>query len=161
MENIELRRLTSDYYSEHAHLAEAMDFDPITRKPNDKGRGFGVCLVDILGHQFAIPLRTDMAHKENFPTKFKKNDAGRVLREGLDYSKAVIITDQRFISSKLFVTRDKEEYLKISNSEKRILRDFEKYINKYIKAVKKPDENIIKEYQYSTLKNYHTELGLD
>ena len=161
MTNIELRRLTSDYYSEHAHLKEAMDFDKVTRKPDDKGRGFGVCLVDILGHQFAIPLRTTMYHKENFPTKFKKDDNGRVVREGLDYSKAVIITDQRFISSTTFETREKEEYLKINGSEKKILRDFEKYIKKYIKAVKKPDENILKEYKYSTLQNYHAELGLD
>lgn len=161
MKNIALRRLTSDYYSEHAHLKEAMDFNKVTGKPEDKGRGFGVCLVDILGHQFAIPLRTNMHHKENFITKFRKDDKGRVIREGLDYSKAIIITDQRFIASEPFVTRDKEEYLKISNSEKRILKDFEKYVQKYIKAVKKQDQNILKEYRYSTLQNYHTELGLD
>lgn len=161
MKNIALRRLTSDYYSEHAHLAEALDFDRITKVPNDKGRGFGVCLVDILGHQFAIPLRSNMSHKDNFPTKFSKDASGRTLRQGLDYSKSVIITDKRFISEKPFKTREKEEYLKINRAEKKILKEFEDYVNKYIEAVRKPDEHILAEYNYSTLKNYHVELGLN
>lgn len=158
MSDIILRQLTSDFYVENSHLQEALDK---MKDDNfkDKGRGYGVLMVDVLGHKFAIPLRSDMTHKNNFATAISKNESKRTIRKGLDYSKAVIITEERFISSQPFKI-PQEEFLKINKAEHLIILEFTKTLSKYITAVQKQDRNILREYAFSTFKNYHLELGL-
>lgn len=51
-------------------------------------------------------------------------------------------------------------YIEIGKKEKKIKEDFEKVLNKYIKAYRKNDENILREFKYSTFQYYHNELGL-
>lgn len=158
MSDIILRQLTSDFYSENSHLQEALD-KMKDGKFEDKGRGYGVLMVDVLGHKFAIPLRSEMTHKNNFATGIFKNASKKTIRKGLDYSKAVIITEERFVSSQPFKI-PQDEFLKISKAEHQIILAFTKTLSRYIKAVQKQDKNILREYAFSTFKNYHFELGL-
>lgn len=156
MAKITLHQLTQAFYDEHSHLLEVED----KRRDGtfvNKGRGYGVLLVKINGQKFAIPLRSKMNHKENFHTKIY-TDNGRKYRKGLDYSKAVIITDERFVALRSFKI-DQQEFLKIAKAENHIIQSFEKYVDRYIQAFNTQDQNILKKYSYSTLKNYHTELG--
>ncbi|MCR8636952.1 type III toxin-antitoxin system TenpIN family toxin [Paenibacillus radicis (ex Xue et al. 2023)] len=149
---IVFHRLTSDFYKEHTHLVETI---------KDEGRGYGVLLVTVLGYKFAIPLRSkmDLNHPANFTTKIHSPD-GKNVRHGLDYTKALIITEDRFVlSEKDYKLRDKSDYLKIVELEHKIIIDFEKFVQKYIKAVKKQDKHILRQYRFSTMKNYHVELG--
>lgn len=152
--SIILRQLTKDFYEEN-DLIEMLD------KNNDKGRGYGVLLVKIAGHRFAIPLRSNMhiRHKDGYTTRiYNKN--GNKYRHGLDFSKAVIIKKQQYISSKPFILVNKSDFVKIRKSEYHIITSFEKYINRYTRAVKKNDMNMLKPYRFSTLQNYHKELGI-
>lgn len=151
---IEFHQLTSDFYIECENLIETID------KDGDKGRGYGVLLVLVQNYKFAIPLRSRMhiGHKDGFTTKIHKPE-GKDVRHGLDYSKAIIITDEKFISTSLFFLKEKSDYVKINKAENKIINDFEKYILKYIMAVKKNDKNVLRRYRFSTLQNYHKELG--
>jgi protein AbiQ len=152
---IVFHQLSPDFYREHTHLAEMID------KGRDKGRGYGVLLVNVLGYKFAIPVRSKMAmkHPGNFTTKIHSPE-GKNVRHGLDYTKAVIITDDRFINTqKEFMLVEKSDYVKINDNEHKIIADFEKFVRKYIKAVNKNDRNILNDYRFSTLVNYHKELG--
>ncbi|EHL79324.1 type III toxin-antitoxin system TenpIN family toxin [Bacillus smithii] len=160
MPNIEFRQLTPDFYAEHQHLVEIIDKGK-DGKITNKGRGYGVLLVDVYGYKFAIPLRSRMHinHTDNFTTKIYRYNGKRV-RHGLDYSKAVIITEMRFVSKAPFFLADKSDFVKISKSEHIIIAAFEKYVTRYIRAVQKEDKNILRRYKYSTLQNYHRELGL-
>ncbi|MDC3417654.1 hypothetical protein NC799_12170 [Aquibacillus sp. 3ASR75-54] len=114
-------------------------------------------MVNVKGYQFAIPLRSSMNHKENFTTKFVQ-ERGKKVRKGLDYSKAVIITDKRFVSLHPFKIQQ-DEFLKIVKAEVHIIKSFKKYVDRYIEAYKKNDSNILRKYKFSTLQNYHDELG--
>jgi protein AbiQ len=158
--NIEFYQLTSYFYAEHKHLVEIID-KGLDGKLVDKGRGYGVLLIKVKGYKFAIPLRSKMHinHKDNFTTKIHGPN-GKKVRHGLDYSKAVIITDMRFVSVTPFLLHNKSDFLSIRKAEHIIIPAFEKYISRYVKAVQKPDKNILKRYKYSTLQNYHHELGL-
>ena len=158
MSDIIIRQLTSDFYNENGHLDEIMD-KMKDGKFKDKGRGYGVFMVVILGHKFAIPLRSGMTHKNNFPTVISKDELQKTVRKGLDYSKAVIITEERFVSTSPFKI-PQEEFLKISKSEHQIIMKFTKSISRYITAVKNQDQNVLREYKFSTFKNYHLEFGL-
>jgi protein AbiQ len=156
-QDIVFHQLTAEFYKDHHHLKERLD------KWEDKGRGYGVLLVAVAGHTFAIPLRSkmDVNHPANFYTKIHSPE-GKQVKHGLDYTKAVIITDsERYISKAEFKLADKNDYVKIIEAQHRIIKAFEKYVKKYIDAVKKQDSNILqsRKYRYSTLQNYHEELG--
>ncbi|MFE2710366.1 type III toxin-antitoxin system TenpIN family toxin [Streptomyces mirabilis] len=155
MAKIKLHQLTQDFYDEHSHLTEIADKNS-NGNLEDKGRGYGVLMIEIKVYQFAIPLRSKMKHKENFPTKIYTQH-NKKYRKGLDYTKAIIITDPRFVSHRSFKI-PQDEFLKIVNSENRIIQSFEKYVNRYVQAYNTGDENILRKYQFSTLQNYHTEL---
>jgi protein AbiQ len=159
---INFHQLTPDFYAENSHLVEILDKDKRTGVITDKGRGYGVLLVDVKGYKFAIPLRSTMHinHRDNFTTRIHVVD-GEKVRHGLDYSKAVIIHESRYVSSAPFFLEDRSDYIKIKNAEHRIIPAFEKYVNKYIKAVQEQDRNILRRYRYSTLQNYHNELGCE
>jgi len=77
----------------------------------------------------------------------------------MDFSKAVLISHANYISSVPFKIPS-DEHKKLQNKETHITKKFEKYVNRYIKAVKSADQNILRsaEYRFSTLKNYHTSL---
>ncbi|WP_322906949.1 type III toxin-antitoxin system TenpIN family toxin [Paenibacillus campi] len=153
---IVFHQLTPEFYQENIHLSETL-----FKYGQDKGRGYGILLVATKGYRFAIPLRSKMniRHKHNFTTKIHAPEGTRV-RHGLDYTKALIISEDRFIATRDFLLAEKNDYLKIAKSEHKIINEFEAFIDKYIHAVHKNDENILREYRYSTLQNYHVELGL-
>lgn len=157
MAQIKLHQLTQDFYDEHSHLHEVSDKNK-DGTFSDKGRGYGILMVKVKGYKFAIPLRSKMNHKENFTTKIVTNNKGKRLRKGLDYSKAVIITDERFVSLYAFKI-EQDEFLKIAKAENHIIQSFEKYVERYVMAYNTGDSNILKKYGFSTLKNYNQELG--
>ncbi|NLA14160.1 MAG: hypothetical protein GX867_07915, partial [Tissierellia bacterium] len=78
-----------------------------------------------------------------------------------DYSKAIIITEERFVdTSRIFILENKSDYVKINKDEHHIIKTFEKYVSRYKQGIKKNDSRILAKYRYSTLQNYHAELGL-
>nr|WP_277717631.1 hypothetical protein [Priestia flexa]WEZ10416.1 hypothetical protein P5663_21065 [Priestia flexa] len=88
------------------------------------------------------------------------DDEVRLSKLELQYSKAIIITEERFISSDVFFIPN-HEFMKIVKAENHIIKSFEKYVNKYVKAVLAQDHNVLRQYNFSTLKNYHNELGCE
>ncbi|MFD8425958.1 hypothetical protein [Streptomyces sp. NPDC059668] len=62
MAKIKLHQLTQDFYDEHSHLTEIADKNS-NGNLEDKGRGYGVLMIEIKGYQFAIPLRSKIKHK--------------------------------------------------------------------------------------------------
>lgn len=157
--HVSIKQLTTDFYNENTHLLEVLDKNKETGKIEDKGRGYGVFIVPAFGHNFAIPLRSGMTHKMNFTTKTSKNFKKQTIRKGLDYTKALIINEERYLSQRSFRIPS-DEFKKINNSQIKIISDFEKFVNHYVTAFSKNDQNILKAYTYSTLQNYHAELGL-
>ena len=73
-----------------------------------------------------------------------------------DTSKLVTVSDE------VFVLRTKEAGKKLLDKEAHLTKMFNSYVEKYITAFNKKDQNILRspEYIETTLVNYHEELGI-
>ena len=155
---MKLVKLTNSFYRDNVHLKEALD-NQNGNWTSQKVRGYGLVVISINTLTFAIPLRSNIRHKSSFIVT--KSTTYGILGKGLDYSKALLITDMSYILVNDPFMIPSDEYKKLSDKENHIRESFEKYIKKYISAVKNHDMNILcsNDYRYSTLQNYHTELG--
>ncbi|MGH8350032.1 MAG: hypothetical protein ACRES5_26235, partial [Pseudomonas sp.] len=104
--------------------------------------------------RFGIPLRSRIrpANKHCFITTDRK---------GLDYSKAVLLAKDEYVSNVPFQIPN-EEIKKLRDSAHIIAKQFGKYVERYVKYAKEdpPASVLQREYLYSTLVNYHAELGI-
>ena len=155
---MQLKKLDNSFYINNTHLREVLD-NHNGDWTQGKVRGYGVVIISINNLSFAIPLRSKIKHKSSYITvrSHQKGLEGK----GLDFTKAILITEQKYISHLLFKI-SKDEYQKLTNKEHHITRKFEKYVSKYIVAIQNSDHNILQSsnYRFSTLCNYHVELGL-
>ncbi|PKM51707.1 MAG: hypothetical protein CVV02_05435 [Firmicutes bacterium HGW-Firmicutes-7] len=136
--------LTKDFFNDHKDLKE------IEIKNT---RPYIMINVNINNIEFALPLRSGITHKHCYFTNKADNC-------GVDYSKSVIIDDEKYIDSKKPYIRS-NEFKVLKGKDHIIKKRMEKYILDYMKAISKKH---IREYndlcRYSTLQNYHTEIGI-
>ena len=154
---MQLKKLDTAFYSASTNLIQALD--SVNGSWIDgKTRGYGVVVINFKGLTFAIPLRSNINHKAAYLTV---NNANKGIRKGLDFSKALLIRDSGHISNELYKI-PAEEHKKLQGKEHFVIAKFEKYVEKYRDAIKKSDKHILKdqEYRFTTLQNYHSELGL-
>lgn len=148
---IKIRTLTPQFHQQNPNLKEVL---------HDKTRGYGIVTVTINNLTFGIPVRTNLKHHHSvvLDTIVKQ---GTTYKRGLDFTKAVIITDS---ASQLGVTfhLDPQQLQKLHADGYKIKKKFNKYVNRYVEAVKNNTTNTIQgsAYKYSTLVNYHNELGI-
>jgi protein AbiQ len=154
---MKLKKLDNSFYSANTHLKQALD-NINGSWDAGKIRGYGVVVIEVNELTFAIPLRSNITHSASYITA---NNQNRGIKKGLDFSKALLIHSPTYISNEQYGI-DKDEYKKLQNKERHITHKFGKYVEKYIKATKNSDGNILRspEYIYTTLQNYHCELGL-
>jgi protein AbiQ len=136
--------LSQEFYKEFSNLVE------IERK---ESRPYILFVVCYNGYAFGIPFRSHINHPNFFPTS---------ATGGIDFSKAVIISDQKYILKNKPVIRQ-DEFKRIKGKEFVIKEKFIKYIEKYKEAVEKikngtaHDRDLLL-VKYSTLQNYHVEI---
>lgn len=140
-----IRKLTDTAHNKFSKLPEVLQ---------KEGRGYGLIEVEYKGFIFAIPVRSNLNHQHGFKTILRKNQWC-----GLDYSKALIASKSDF-NDKIFQLRDNTEYKKIKANKDKISKQFAKYVVKYIKTVNSGG-NILTNCGYTTLINFHKELGID
>lgn len=143
-------KLEQKFFQENTHLVEVLDKDARGVWDGEKKRGYGIALISHNSLRFGIPLRTHISHKHCYRTTFDK---------GLDYTKAVLLIRDDYISDRPFMIDD-GEYVKIKAHAHHISSQFGKYVDRYVLGVGRSDENILRGYRFSTLQNYHAELGL-
>jgi protein AbiQ len=160
---MDLKKLDSSFYIDNPVLIQALEFDMATNTwlGGDKVRGHGIVQIEVNGLTFAIPVRSKIKHKECLILEVDRNDR-HSKGMGLDYSKAVLIRDPSHVSNDNFVLRSKAAGKKLIGKEEHVKKQFTQYVEKYINAIGKNDEEILisMEYRYTTLVNYHNELGL-
>ncbi|WP_417212823.1 type III toxin-antitoxin system TenpIN family toxin [Acinetobacter venetianus] len=159
---MELKKLDESFYNDNPKIIQALDFDQKTQQwSENKVRGHGIVSITIDGLTFAIPVRSYIKHKASFILEVNTGDRS-VKGMGLDYSKAMLIRDDKHVTQDVFVLKSKDAGKKLLGKEDHITKQFDKYVNRYIKAVQKDDQRVLNsnEYRFTTLVNYHTELGL-
>jgi protein AbiQ len=155
---MQLKKLDSSFYGHHTHLVEDWD-NHQGQWQTGKVRGYGVVIISIKNLTFTIPLRSNISHKAAYII-VKSQEQG-VRGKELDYSKALLITNMQYIANVPFKI-SASEHNTLQNKEVFITSQFDKYVARYIKAVKKQDNHILNsiEYRFTILKNYHVELEL-
>lgn len=124
----------------------------------EKNRGYGIISFTLGDLTYAIPLRSNLNHSNGFKTiTIKQGD--RIVWNGLDYSKALIVK-QEDIESTSFVLRSQKEFDKIQLHKDKIKTDFEKYVLSYIECVGKGTSTTDNRFKFCTLQYFHSELGL-
>lgn len=118
--------LTEDFYKDYPHTS----YPEIEQK--DK-RPYIQVLALIDGVQYAIPLRSNINHPHVLWTD-KKNHCG------VDFSKAVVITDKKYIddSSKPYIRPN--EFKELRGKDYKIEQKLRKYIKQYKEAKLNPSE---------------------
>ena len=155
---MQLKKLDNTFYIDNSHLKEALD-NHNGHWVEGKVRGYGVVIIEINDLCFAIPLRSRIKHSASYITVKSKQKG--IKGKGLDFTKALLISEPKYISNLPFKI-SADEHKKLADKEFFITLQFEKYVSKYIKAIQKSDRNILQSpnYRFSTLCNYHEKLGL-
>ena len=149
----EIRLLSNEFYTDFT-------LSMYPEMEDKQCRPFLVLIIKIEDNKFAIPFRTNVKHKYCY--KFLNTNRNTTSSTALDFSKAVVINDDKYLGSS--ATIDRKEYLELENKTMFIIKKFITFILKYKKIMKNPSINRY-EYEllskYSTLKYFHQELGLE
>ena len=138
----------------------------------DNNRGHGLMIIDINNRIIAIPLRSGLPaymirQRHLFPYTTYTKDNGKECLYALDFSKLMFIDEKYIDQIRNYIFRNDEEKRFYLENFNRIFSSVKSYINSYIRLCKKIEENenvtysIMKPYIYSTLRNFHTELGIN
>lgn len=147
----ELNYLSNDFYDDY----DISKYPEIENKPT---RPYMVLLIKIGSNTFAIPFRTNIRHKYCY--KFRKSERPTNAVTGLDYTKAVVVNDTKYIGNP--ATIDNREFVELNSKYYFIISQFKKYVAGYYDYVNGSlNEFDSKKYQYSTLKYFHKELGIN
>ncbi|MDR2599956.1 MAG: hypothetical protein LBC73_06735 [Oscillospiraceae bacterium] len=143
------------YFIDNSAFVEMLD-------PNDLIKQSTRCYIFISlkykGNQFYIPLRQhiDLTIGNigySLPSSTRPN-------AGLDFRKALIINNDLYILPLTVVEIASSQMKKITNDIMTIEALFIKYVDGYVKTAVKKRENIDRLYKFSTLHNFHKELGI-
>jgi len=149
-EAVLILKLAETFFQENAHLVEVLDKNKRGQWDGEKERGYGLAVISHKNLRFGIPLRTNISHSYCYRTSADK---------GLDYTKAVLLLKESYITDRPFMI-DNIEFLKIKEHSHHISVQFGKFVDRYVSGITHSDANILRAYKYSTLQNYHRELGL-
>jgi protein AbiQ len=147
---MEFHRLTPAFYAFYENCAEML-------VKND--RPYYVCVLELGGICYALPLRTHITHPFCFIAAEYDGQ-----KSGLDFSKAVVITNrEKFIDPDL-VTIRQNEFDVLKKQEHLINKRFTSYVNLYkkeiLRRIKSPTLPIATVCRYSSLQYFHNILGL-
>lgn len=140
------KRLTTLFFSTYANYPEILQ---------KSGRQYCIALLLVDGIKFAIPFRTNIGHNHCY--LFSNSPRGE--SSGLDFTKAVIITDDVYIGQDAII--ESAEYSEFINKRAVIANRFENFINDYKQWVKDPAYHHAQDViAFSSLQYFHKELGI-
>lgn len=143
-----LNYLSAEFYNKY----NSVDYPEIENKAN---RPYMVMLIQIENNTFAIPFRTNVKHNNCY--KFKNSSRQTNSTTGLDYTKVVIVNDNKYIGEAARV--NDMEYIELDANYHIIIKQFTSFVKGYIKFINGTlNEYQAKNYKYTTLKYFENEL---
>jgi protein AbiQ len=128
--------LSDDFYSVYGSCKEILE---------KSARPYACLAVQINGHTFAIPFRHHINHKHAFITTGE---------QGLDYTKAVVIENPRYID-RVDVQIESKDFAALKGKEHKVVAGFRRYISDYKTAAKYPtNKHYASILRYSTLQYF-------
>lgn len=153
--DFEIRLLSDEFYK----MYQSPPFDEILKKNN---RPYNCILFQThYDYYICVPYRSEITHSYAF--HFKKSSRSRKHKSGLDYSKIVIINKDCYIGNKQAIL-DKDEYNETIKNIRRIKQEALTFVEAYIAHLNGThlldSQEFNRRYTYSTLKYFHSELGI-
>lgn len=156
MENYEIVHI-SEYYFKNCtkDFIEMLDISNVEKQT----KRLYLCLkVIIEDNTVLIPLRTNLPKNlgligYHIPSKSKPN-------AGFDYRKILIINDDKYLNKIIQLNIPLSQRNAINENYNIIVKQAKQYINGYIKSFNKNRHLIDSRFKFSTLHNFHRELGL-
>jgi len=146
-----LHYLSQQFYTDYG----ASDYPEIEHKAT---RPYIILLVKIGSNTFGLPLRTNIRHSCCYKFKYSSRPTDSIT--GIDFSKAVVVNDEKYIGCSAEI--DNKEYVELNDKIAFITNKFKTYLEGYLKYISGTlNEFQAKNYKYTTLKYFHKELGLD
>lgn len=112
--------LTSEFYRDYPNS----EYPQLMAKPT---RPYTHVKLDICDAHFYIPFRSNIEHPHAFFTNKRE-------KCGIDYSKAVVINDEKYIDNTQRAHIRENEFKKVKGKDYKLKRGFEEYIELYKKA---------------------------
>lgn len=112
--------LTSEFYKDYPNS----EYPQLMAKPT---RPYTHVKLDICDAHFYIPFRSNIEHPHAFFTNKRE-------KCGIDYSKAVVINDEKYIDNTQRARIRENEFKKVKGKDYKLKRGFEEYIELYKKA---------------------------
>lgn len=137
---MKIKILSKKFYDTYSNCSEIL---------KKEMRPYACLTIEIEGMLFAVPFRHHIKHTYSFHT---------IGEAGLDYTKAVIISDDDYLTNER-PTIESKEFAIIKKNEQKIKYGLKKYVNQYRRAMKHRDnprsKNIL---QYSSLQYFEDYL---
>lgn len=149
-------KLTEKFYNDYPN-------PPFIELMTKQARSYNCLLIQTHYDYFiCIPYRTEIRHK--YAYKFTGTKRSIKHKSGLDYTKIVIINNLEYIDRKDSLI-DKDEYNETIIHMDTIVDNAVKYVEEYVNHcnhIKElHDREFSRKYNYTTLKYFHKELGID
>lgn len=156
MTNNDLCFIREQYFIDHPNLQKILD----SGNTNKQSKRTFICVKVSLGHKsFYLPLRNNLGDAirkfgrigHSVPSKNRPN-------AGIDFRHVLIVDDMKYIEPHTTMKLPSSQYNKIVGDYNLIQKEFEVYLNGFVKAAKK--NRITREplYRDSSLINYVDEL---
>jgi hypothetical protein len=119
-----------------------------------KSRPYILLVLNINGQEWGIPMRSGISHHYCFWTN-------KAEKRGVDYTKAVLVSDEKFIDETRAPHIREDEFKALRGKEYILQTSFEKYILKYKKAYTDQSKSRnLTLCSYSTLQYFHEAIGI-
>lgn len=146
----QILKLTDEFYQAYPDPP----YREILHKPT---RAYACLLIQSkYGYFIAIPYRSEISHKYAF--KFRKSNRSKKHKSGLDYTKAVVISNREFISS-FSALVDKDEYMETRDNIETIKNEINEFIDDYInyqcERSSLSKNEFDRRYRFSPLQYFH------
>ncbi|MDE7200300.1 MAG: hypothetical protein K2O15_15655 [Lachnospiraceae bacterium] len=150
--------IRENYFKDNPSFQKVLD----TGDTAKQSRRTHLCLlIESSGNKFFIPLRNNLGAEirkygrigHAIPSEKRKN-------AGLDYRNALIVNNNSYIELQTTKKIPESQYRRMKEDYEKIVNEFTKYLNGYIRALQK--NRILKEplYRESSLINFISELSL-
>jgi hypothetical protein len=128
-----------------------------------QGRPYACLLIDTHdGYFICVPFRSSISHKNAF--MFVGTKRSKHSKSGLDYSKAVLVSNLDYLDSTTKAIVDPDEYTEMMKNLPVIVKEVIDYVDTYINHINgsapiHPRE-FARKYQFSTLPYFHNIMGI-
>ena len=150
--------ILEEYFKKNNHLVEILDPGNLEKQAQRKYIFLGFKYND---NTLLVPLRTEMPDMSKIGQVGYRVPSEEKPNAGLDFRKILIVNDSRYIEIPHYWKIPSSQVRTINANYSTIKSQVISYVDGYIKSAKKNRHLRDKKFCYSTLHNFHSELGID